>query len=212
MNNGKLALKEAPNGSASPGETRQFVDQLASIQRRIDTLHKSGFTTADDRLKLEEAIETLQITLEELRVSNEMLQLQNEELAAAQSALHDERQRFRAFFNHTPLALLVTDASGVIQDANRAATILLGAVEENLLGHSLDTFIPKDERSQFRGHLGRLPAVEKIEGLSLRLLRNPRVVRVKASVFVQRSGDHGAIMLQWLIHSVTLEPAAESPS
>jgi PAS domain-containing protein len=63
--------------------------------------------------------------LEELQVSGEELRVQNEELAAARQTVETERQRYQELFDFAPDGYLVTNAEGVIQEANRAAAGLL---------------------------------------------------------------------------------------
>jgi PAS domain-containing protein len=69
--------------------------------------------------------EELQASLEELQIAEEELQQQQEELAASRYLVEAERQRYQELFNFAPDGYLVTDAHGVIQEANRAAAVLL---------------------------------------------------------------------------------------
>ena len=55
----------------------------------------------------------------------------------AQSGLEEERQRYQELFEFAPDGYLVTDALGVIREANRAASELLGIRAEFLRGKPL---------------------------------------------------------------------------
>ncbi|HJZ89861.1 MAG TPA: PAS domain-containing protein, partial [Gemmataceae bacterium] len=74
----------------------------------------------------DDAGEELTVTLEELRITEEELRRQNEELASAQEVILAERQRYQELFNFAPDGYMVTDANGVIHEANLAAADLLG--------------------------------------------------------------------------------------
>lgn len=65
--------------------------------------------------------------LEELRTYQVELELQNEELRAAQHDAELARQRYQYLFLHLPLAAMVVDSQGVIDECNALADTLLGA-------------------------------------------------------------------------------------
>src|SRR5262245_48108106 len=65
-------------------------------------------------------LEELQGALEELRVAEELLLQQNQELELSAENIESERRRYEDLFEFAPDAYFVTDARGVIQEANRA--------------------------------------------------------------------------------------------
>src|ERR1051326_5121470 len=87
------------------------------------------------------AFEQLQNALEELRVVEEELREQNDELAAAREAVEAERQRYQELFEFAPDGYLVTDARGIIREANRAVAALLNVPQRFLAGKPLWTFV-----------------------------------------------------------------------
>ncbi|MGV0108393.1 histidine kinase [Nostoc sp. DSM 114160] len=95
----------------------------------------------------------LQQALEELQVVEEELREQNEELGVARELVELERQRYRDLFEFAPDAYLVTDTVGIIQEANRAATILLAVRQKYLLNKPLILFIPYQDRHTFNTRL-----------------------------------------------------------
>ncbi|WP_448266686.1 PAS domain S-box protein [Nostoc sp. DSM 114159] len=95
----------------------------------------------------------LQQALEELQVVEEELREQNEELGVARELVELERQRYRDLFEFAPDAYLVTDTVGIIQEANRAATILLAVRQKYLLNKPLILFIPEQDRHTFNTRL-----------------------------------------------------------
>ncbi|MDZ7966911.1 MAG: PAS domain S-box protein [Nostoc sp. DedSLP03] len=95
----------------------------------------------------------LQQALEELQVVEEELREQNEELAVARELVELERQRYRDLFEFAPDAYLVTDTAGIIQEANRAAAILLAIRQNYLVNKPLILFIPYQDRQTFNTRL-----------------------------------------------------------
>src|SRR3712207_4398802 len=73
-----------------------------------------------------ETVHDLKLAVAELRVADEELRQQNEELAVAHLQIDAERRRYRELFDLAPDAYLVTNLAGIITDANRSASSLLG--------------------------------------------------------------------------------------
>ncbi|HEY9601680.1 MAG TPA: GAF domain-containing protein, partial [Allocoleopsis sp.] len=105
--------------------------------------------------QLEAANQGVEITLEELRQGNE-------ELMVAHQDTEWQQQRYQDLFNFAPDAYLVTNAWGMIQQANQAARRLLGASHDiQILGKPLSQFVPLDERRVFRTQLNQLSHVHQ---------------------------------------------------
>ena len=64
--------------------------------------------------------------LEDLRIYQVELELQNEELRAAQQSAELARKRYQNLFAQMPLAAVVVDDKGVVDDSNERADALLG--------------------------------------------------------------------------------------
>src|SRR5207247_6610910 len=71
-------------------------------------------------------LEQLSSTLEELRVVQEDLHEQNAYLLEMRSRIESERRRYLELFELAPDAYLVTDAHGLVLEANRSAGALFG--------------------------------------------------------------------------------------
>ncbi|MBT5191078.1 MAG: PAS domain-containing protein, partial [Rhodospirillaceae bacterium] len=71
---------------------------------------------------------------------------------ARRSALQTAERRFREFFEHAPVAVLLLDADGVIQEANTTFASLLPQ-GETAVSHSLYDFVRADDREPVAGHL-----------------------------------------------------------
>jgi PAS domain S-box-containing protein len=61
-----------------------------------------------------------------------------------------ERSRYAEIFEHAPVARLITDGVGTIQDANRSAAQLLQVLPSLLAGKPLVSFVPDEARRDFR--------------------------------------------------------------
>src|SRR5262249_31034035 len=105
-------------------DTSQFSDQIRAARRRVDELRRRAQTHAAPAAgMLEKSMTELLTTLEEHRVAEEELRTQNEELVQTREAAETQRQRYQELFEFAPDAYLVTDAEGMIQEANRAAAM-----------------------------------------------------------------------------------------
>ena len=107
------------------GEIRDFLDAHTPRLRSLEDRTRRESTPTADRSAAREALLELSLALEELRVSEEELRVQSDMLTGVQQALETERVRHQSFFAHFPDPCVVTDAAGVVNEANRAASELL---------------------------------------------------------------------------------------
>lgn len=108
------------------------------------------------------ALEELQIIFEEMQTTLEATAVleaehmqQNQHIAAAYQYYYD-------LFQVSPIAYLVTDAEGIIVDANQAIAYLLNVPQHYLIGKPLAAYIPETERQNFRTQLKQLPQSRSI--------------------------------------------------
>ena len=97
-----------------------------------------------------EALEELATCVEELKVAEEELRVQNEELAAINQAIEHERHSYRELFMSAPNAYVVSDLSGTVTLANRAAGQLLDLPPPQLAGKPLPLFVSLADRDRFQ--------------------------------------------------------------
>lgn len=148
--------------------------------------------------------EELQNSLEELQVAGEELHAQNEELAAARQTVETERQRYQELFDFAPDGYLVTNAEGVIQEANRAAAGLLRVSQRFLAGKPLFVFVAEQERQCFHSKLTRLRHLDKEKNWEVRLQpRNSKFIDAALSVAVVRNREGEVTALRWLLRDIT---------
>lgn len=118
---------------------------------------------------------------------------------SSDDAVERERRRSRELFDGTPAALLVTDMQGLVRDANRRASRLLGATGHSLAGRPLVSFVDAEHRVGFRERLALGDQLQDARPWALRVRpRGGEPVTVTVSVSVTR--DHGRTTgLCWLL-------------
>lgn len=102
------------------------------------------------RETVRKAAKGLSATLDVLRKAEEELGGKQAQLMAVQQALDEQRERYRALFEFSPDARLVTDLQGSILEANRTASVMLH-VSPDMLSHKLFLlFLAEGDRRRVR--------------------------------------------------------------
>jgi PAS domain S-box-containing protein len=94
--------------------------------------------------------------LHELKVYQIELEMQNEELQTAQRRLEASHHKYFKLFETAPVGYLVTDANGVVREANRTMRRMLGKQREGLAGKHVSLFLCGDSRKEFLQHVSRI--------------------------------------------------------
>jgi PAS domain S-box-containing protein len=144
----------------------EFGHKLRIVHQRI------GDLTSQETGSSEVLAEDLRTALEELRVAEEELRQQNEELVAAQLGVESERRRYQELFELAPDAYVLTNLTGIINEANQSASRLFGVAPPFLVGKALATYVASEERPRFRA-----------------LLHEAGVGQTRATPFKLRTGD-----------------------
>jgi CRP-like cAMP-binding protein len=135
-----------------------FTQQVAAMSNRLANLYQGIHTSSPlPPTLLPSALKELGIASERLEVAAQMLHQQNQKLSLADQAIEASRQRYQALLEFIPDACLLTDAAGIIQEANSAAAKLLKLPHSLLIGQSLTAFITQETRQQFESQLQRFP-------------------------------------------------------
>lgn len=157
-------------------------------------------------------VDELATSLEELHVTAEELEHQNEELLAARQALETARQRYLELFDLAPDAYLVTDAAGVVQEANHAASLLLGVAGASLVGKPVAPFVAGSDRTAFYAKLRQLgePGAETLHDWELGIRpRGGGEVPVSVAVGIARNHEGRPAGLRFLLRDITERKGAE---
>lgn len=117
----------------------------------------------EELVLLKESLHELGNSLQELQCMVEELRQQNEELAVSQMSAAAERQRYKDLFDFTPFGYLVTDAAGVIEEANQTAGKLLKVRSDRLIGKPLVVYVNESSRHDFLTKLLQLRSGKSVE-------------------------------------------------
>ena len=124
------------------------------------------------------------------------------------AAADHERSRYRELFESAPVAYLVTDTNGVIEEANTTAGELFGAEPRRLVAKLLPVFVEFDERRAFGDLLIRLRRGDDVGESQFRFAA--RTGGFVGSVVSGRfQHETGRDTLRWTIRDVTQRHEAE---
>jgi PAS domain S-box-containing protein len=126
----------------------------------------------------------------------------NDELVHACQRLASERARYYDLFASSRDACIITDAKGVIRDANRRAGDALGMSPAALRGKLLIAFVVRGDTREFRSHLASLGELVR-SGSPVRLrMRARKGAPFQATLWVdggRRSANDEPISYRWTI-------------
>ena len=106
---------------------------------------------AEEKLDRPPGIEPLPADnlLHELRVHQIELEMQNEALRMAQTGLEESRNRYVDLYDFAPVGYITLDSTGMIEELNLTASVLLGKARKNLLKRSFTTTIFAEDQSRW---------------------------------------------------------------
>ncbi|HEY3011895.1 MAG TPA: ATP-binding protein [Gemmatimonadales bacterium] len=175
------------------------------LRHRLEIVHQRiSDLTEGSPAPLEESMEDLRTTLEELRVADEELRAQNAELAAAHLQVEVERRRYHELFELAPDAYLVTNLAGIIGEANRSASRLLGIAPQSLIGKALAAYVASEDRPRFRLLLNQQARRGGTHMTSFKLrTRNGTRLYAEMTYSIVEAADRKPAGFRWLIRDVT---------
>jgi PAS domain S-box-containing protein len=183
-----------------------LAQQIKAIHWRLAELYKG--TSTDLQLQpdllLPVAFKELGTASEELQVAAEELFQHREALESTRAQVEAERQRYRDLFEFMPNAYLITDLQGKIQEANRAAALLLNVQASFLIDKLLINFIPPQARRAFRSKLAHLQLSEWVKEFSVALQpRNSELIEAAITVAPVRDSQGNLATLRWIVRDIT---------
>ncbi|GAX38584.1 PAS domain-containing hybrid sensor histidine kinase/response regulator [Nodularia sp. NIES-3585] len=182
---------------------------IAGAHQRLENLsaRASQLGEPDAAMNLlQEAIAETAISLEELHVLAEELAQQNQELVATRHLVEAERQSYQDLFNFAPDGYLVTDVTGVIEEANYAAANLLNVRQSYLIGKPLAVFIHQTELLKFRSFILELRLQKQKHTQEFRLFHNEGNTDFPAEVtvaFTEGNSEGKKEGLRWLFRDIS---------
>ena len=148
--------------------TNNYADALAA--HRVDTEHRAARLATGDDTPIPELQALLDVTMEELRVAEEELREEHDEMVAARARVEASRQHYADLFEYAPVAALLTDVSGIIRQANRAAGELLERVPVHVVGKPLPVLVDTEGRRALRDVIRRASQGMDVRDAAVRLL------------------------------------------
>src|ERR1700730_7016947 len=147
---------------------------------------------------------------EELSVAEEELRAQQETLVETHTLLEIQRNRYHTLFDLAPDPYVVTDGSGTIEEANAAASKLLGLAGAQLLGKPLVNFVDGRSRSEFQTHLKALGNGARVDKWMIETkVREGASVTVEATVSTLETRADGKSSLCWLLRDMSARRETE---
>ncbi|BDI30142.1 hypothetical protein CCAX7_21930 [Capsulimonas corticalis] len=163
-----------------------------------------GQPLSPERAVLIEAFHEVEATLEELSVVEEELRRQNEELADARGVIEAERQRYRHLFDFAPNGYLVTDASGLILEANHAVSIMLNIAPRNLQRKPLATYLNLGDKGVLYQRLNALESGEQRVDFDVQVTpRGGAAFDVSIAASPGPQDAFGAPTFLWVLQDIT---------
>jgi PAS domain S-box-containing protein len=179
-------------------EVGEFADTMDATRPREPRPYDGERHTTRERH------DRLLAAFQELTVAEEELRAQQELLLETHNLLEIQRNRYQTLFDHAPDPYLVTDGSGVIEEANAAASDMLGVPGKMLVGKPLATFVDSRSRPDFRAHLNTLASGAPIDKWTIDTrVHDGRLVPVEATVSALETRADGKSSLCWLLRDMT---------
>lgn len=181
--------------------------QIEAVYQRALRLREQAITTPVDPSLLDLALRDLYLVLEELQAVDEELRQQNQMLSDTRHQVELERQRYFTLFELAPDGYLVTDKTGKISHANRAAEVLFALPQAGLVGKPLIVLIEQDSWSTFQRWLSR-PAPTTPCEVTLKSRRQEPITVAIATNFLKDSRKGGTTIL-WSLRDISQQRSME---
>jgi PAS domain S-box-containing protein len=191
---------------SSPVDLESFSRIVRRSQERARELAgRLGDSKADDDTgPLLVATDEWLAAVEQLEVAEEELRQQSDELAASAAEVEVQHARYQELFELAPDAYLVTDAAGVVQEANRAAAVLFHIPRGFLGGKPLVVFVDPEARRVFRDGIDRVCAAGVVEHWEMQLRpRYGRSVHVSVAATCSRDARGNVATIRWILRDIS---------
>ena len=197
------------NIDAAPAEQ---IDRLATAFLALSNTWEQLYQLQGK--KLAGAIEQISEIWQLLCMAYEQLQEQETTLLTAHQQMQIEQRRHQEIIELIPDAYLVTNAYGMIQEANLLAARLLHRPQQFLLGKPLTLFVCEQERQAFYQQVKQLVEAELLsehQEWTIRLLRpNRQQFEVALTVAANHDAVSKQITLHWFVHGAVAQKPDES--
>jgi diguanylate cyclase (GGDEF)-like protein/PAS domain S-box-containing protein len=147
----------------------------------------------------------LSVAVADTAAFSDRLQEQNDRLASRLESTESELRRYRDFFRLAPDGHLVTDADGLIVEANHASAALLDIDVDGLEGKRMMSFLNDgDSAATVDAQLGQLSRGREVHGWEVYVQpRGKRPFPVTVNVSTAQTSDGRVVGLHWQLHDIT---------
>jgi PAS domain S-box-containing protein len=189
------------------GKTRMenFTGQIELARGRLEQMEQLAQESSSPPERLiAQVFSELSMALEELQVATEELQEQNQQLLSTREQVEIERKRYQQLFEEAPDPYFVTNAFGVIEEANAAAEQLFNVRRPFLINKPLAVFVIREERSEFRTHIEQLRTQGTLTEWEVQMLpceQDPFPAGISVSMICDSYGNSTGF--RWLIRNIT---------
>ncbi len=181
-----------------------FTLRAEAMYKRLAYLYQSASALPLLPDILPQAYKELGNASEIVQIAAEELYQQNEELIRTRDLVEAERQRYQDLFEFAPDGYLVTDAHGIIVEANRAAEGLFNISKQAMVGKPIINFVTLESRHCFRTLLNELSLGDRNKELLVHLLpRNGNSFEAALTVTSIRNQQGKPQFLRWLLRDIT---------
>jgi PAS domain S-box-containing protein len=191
-----------------------FAEQRRVVLSRTANLvrsDRSAIPFVEQHDALPETTALLMSTIELLKFAEEELTQQHEELMRTRDEVQRTSRHFKELFELAPVGFIVTDLWGMVHEANRAACELLRRECGAVVGKALSTFLPAEDRDEFRTRVTRLGALEGTHEWRARLApRGDAPVAVTLTSRVTLGAQREDSRILWIIYRAGVSAHAAS--
>ena len=189
-------------------QVRATEGALAELERLYEVTERSPILD-QAWLSMEHSIARLHQTIDGLVETQEVLRRQGFELTNARIRAEMERERYRSLFEGSPDGYLVTDAGGIIREANPAAAIMLGVQERFLLHKPLVTFLAASRRADFRMIISSIRRSDPLDIHEWDIVpRSGMPLQAAITISPERDPSGRVISIRWLLRDVSVQAMA----
>src|SRR5262249_52832186 len=143
-----------------------FIESKLAEYGPLERRDGNGF----DLAHLQEALEELNVSLEEMRTATDELERHDALALEAKQELAWLRWRYDELYESAPVGYVDTARAGKILRATRSAASLLGSTPARLQGRLLVGFVAMQHRLAFRQAVNHLARYRAAESLGLRMM------------------------------------------
>ncbi|MHC5767059.1 MAG: PAS domain S-box protein [Nostoc sp.] len=190
----------------------KFIQRAEVLHKRLADLYQTASVLpwiSPDLLP--QAFKELYNTSKIVQLAAEELYQQNEELVKTRNWLETERKHYQDLFDLAPDGYLVTNTEGIIQEANLTVAKLLNVSKQFLVGKSMISFVPLEERQHLRSEIIQLSQSNRARELLIRLQqRHGEFFDAALTVAVTRNPQEKATSLRWIVRNITERKRVES--